>query len=129
MDDSSNTASQTTHITENDRAEAKVVHVMIEFLRIGEIDTMNEKYQAELYIESRWTDNSLVEEELKGKSNLPIYDAKKHWNPQLVIENSLQEPKENIKYEVSKDNSGNLVVTEIRYVKGKNLKKKKKIIR
>lgn len=33
---------------------AKLVEVRIEFLSIGEVDTMNEKYEAEVKIKSRW---------------------------------------------------------------------------
>ena len=47
------------------------VQVVVGFLRLGEIDTMNEKFHAEVFIEARWVDN-----------NQPIteYDSKIHWN-------------------------------------------------
>ena len=45
--------------------------VVIGFLRIGEIDTMNEKFHAEIYIEAKWIDNSY---------EIGDYDPKKHWN-------------------------------------------------
>lgn len=53
-----------------------IVKVMIEFSKIGEIDTMNEKYNAEVFIEAKWETKELIEE----------YDHKKNWNPQLYIE-------------------------------------------
>ena len=87
----------------------KVVNVAIEFLKIGEIDTMNEKYQAEARIESRWHEKQQISE----------YDRKKHWNPELYIENILQETKEQIRYEISNDlRNGGVTITEIRTVKG-----------
>ncbi len=35
-------------------SELIFVEVYIEFLRIGEIDTLNEKYNAEINIECKW---------------------------------------------------------------------------
>jgi len=52
------------------------------FVRIGEIDTMGEKYQ----IESKWSDfNPQIVE----------YRPKEHWNPELYIQNILTELKVN----------------------------------
>ena len=91
----------------------KDVWVMIEFVRIGEIDTMNEKYQAEVRIEARWIENQQINE----------YDRKKHWNPELYIENILQEQKEQTKYDVSRDSrNDSVIITEIRNVKGSFIK-------
>ncbi len=42
------------------------VQVIIEFSRIGEIDTMNEKYTAEFYIEAKWIE----------KKSFDVYDPK-----------------------------------------------------
>ena len=47
------------------------VQVLVGFLRLGEIDTMNEKFQAEVFIEARWVDNS---------EPIAQYDPKVHWN-------------------------------------------------
>ncbi len=87
----------------------KKIEVVIEFLKLGEIDTMNEKYQAEFNIESKWIedDNSII-----------AYDPKIHWNPQLYIENALQLTKENINYEIERQSDGILWVIEKRNVKG-----------
>ena len=49
---------------------------MIEFLRIGEIDTMGEKFNAEIYIEARWLEDDIISE----------YNIKTNWNPKLSIE-------------------------------------------
>ena len=45
--------------------------IVMGFLRVGEIDTMNERYQAEVYIEAKWIDNS---------DHFGLYDPKVHWN-------------------------------------------------
>ena len=54
-------------------SELKNVQVVIEFTRIGEIDTMNEKYQAEVIIESKWVE----------KREMTSYDPDVDWNPKV----------------------------------------------
>ena len=54
-------------------SELKNVQVVIEFTRIGEIDTMNEKYQAEVIIESKWVE----------KREMTTYDPDVDWNPKV----------------------------------------------
>lgn len=90
------------------KANIKMVSVYIEFVRIGEIDTMNERYQAEIRIESKWT----LSEQITS------YDPKVNWNPQLFIENAFQEPKESTNYSCCKDITGGTLVTETKTVKG-----------
>ena len=70
----------------------RVVQVTVEFIRLGEIDTMNEKYNAEICIESKWIEKDLIQN----------YNPEQHWNPQLFIENALQEPKEKTKYKMNR---------------------------
>ncbi|CAF0974856.1 unnamed protein product [Brachionus calyciflorus] len=96
---------------ENALNNIKFVQVFVQFCRIGEIDTMNERYQAEVNIEAKWITN----EELNGK-----YDPNLNWNPKLYIENAFQEPKEIVKYEVNQDitNLNNYIVVEKRNIKG-----------
>lgn len=87
----------------------KLVEVHIQFCRIGEIDTINEKYQAEISIESKWIEKEAIIE----------YDPKKHWNPQLHIENAVSISSEEIDYHVVRDHDSDYnIITEIRYVKG-----------
>jgi hypothetical protein len=105
--------------TKNGLDESRTVEVLIQFCRIGEIDTMGEKYTAELYIESKWCDK-----EVSAK-----YDPKADWNPRIYIENAIQLTLEEIKYVVSKiDNGEEKMITEIRHVKGisrrSNIKRK-----
>jgi hypothetical protein len=85
----------------------RVVQISIQFLRIGEIDTINERYYAEISIESKWID--------VGDAN--NYDPKTRWNPKLYIENILLEPKEVINYEIKKFYDM-IRVKETRVVKG-----------
>ena len=86
---------------------AKCVKVSFEVLKIGEIDTMNEKYHAEYYIESKWLEINKIS----------TYDPKINWTPELFIENAYQELKEKIDYEIQNDDEACYVI-EKRYVKG-----------
>ncbi len=85
----------------------KTVYIDFEFTRIGEIDTMNEKYYAEVSFQLSWTENKLIEK----------YDRNKDWNPQISIENMFVKPDETIEYQtIVKDSS--TIITEKRKVKG-----------
>jgi hypothetical protein len=89
----------------------KYVRVTFEIWKIGEIDTMNEKYNAEYYIESKWFEDS-------SKLNNSTYDPQKNWNPKLFIENAYQDLKEKIDYEINYETDGSCCVIEKRHVKG-----------
>jgi hypothetical protein len=105
------------------------VYIRLMFLRVGEIDTLNEKYQAQAAIEARWsvhTDKLLSELSsedqrrlVDGKSvSLPKY-AESHWHPQLYIENALGDLKEQIRYSAKKFKKDNKIyVCEHRDIKG-----------
>jgi len=57
----------------------RIIEVYIEFIQIGEVDTMNEKFQAIVKIKSKWLENEIITD----------YDPKEYWNPKLFIENAL----------------------------------------
>ena len=90
----------------------KTVRALVQFCRIGEIDTMNEKYWAEVYIECKWVEQS---SELSPGC---VYDPKSQWNPELFIDNALNLSYENVKYRVIKINENLFEITEIRQIKG-----------
>ncbi len=95
----------------------------------GEIDTLNEKYQAHASIESRW---SISSDEIQ--SNLSSDDQQRlaigktirldkyneyHWHPQLYIENGLGDLKEQIKYSAKINKEDNKIyICEHRDIKG-----------
>lgn len=68
---------------------------------IGEIDTLNEKYQADVYFEARWIDNinldilNMTKQQRTQLLNdsitirLEEYSPVNHWTPQLFIENAI----------------------------------------
>lgn len=89
------------------------------FLRIGEIDTLNEKYQAQASFEARWPVNfeklssQLSSDDqqqlLNGKSISLLNYGRSHWHPQLYIENALGDLKEQIRYSAKKNKEDNEV--------------------
>jgi hypothetical protein len=105
------------------------VYIRLVFLRIGEIDTLNEKYQAQASIEARWPvefdklslDLSSEDQEhlAEGKSISLVNYTKSHWHPQLYIENALGDLKEQIRYSAKKSKEENeIYVCEHRDIKG-----------
>ncbi|CAF1069948.1 unnamed protein product [Brachionus calyciflorus] len=84
------------------------VYIRVSFTKIHEIDTLNQRFHAELLIESKWFDQSVktINHDLKSLE----------WKPEIYIENALNEPKEEITYRIIQ--SENLMVCEIRKIKG-----------
>ena len=86
----------------------RLVEIRIVFIQIGEVDTINEKFQAIVKTKAKWFDTEIITE----------YDTKKHWNPKLFIENALHEKfKEEISHEVARF-FDKTIVTETRISKG-----------
>ncbi|CAF1062868.1 unnamed protein product [Adineta ricciae] len=109
--------------------KATIVYVRLVFLRIGEIDTLNEKYQAHASIESRWfvpadkftyilsSDDQLRLR--KDKSVLLDKYAECCWHPEIYIENSLGDLKEQIKYSAKLGKDVQMIqICEHRVIKG-----------
>lgn len=85
------------------------VYVGMTFTKIYDIDTLNQRFQAEVIVESKWFDPSVksINDDL-GKLN---------WKPNLYIENVINEPKEEISLRVIRGEN-RLLVSEIRRVRG-----------
>ena len=94
---------------EVERVNSRQVEICVEFFRIGEIDTMNERYNAEFNIEAKWIDFNMA---ITDK-----YDMKVHWNPQIFIENALNTV-QTVNYDLEKRADGAILVTERRNIKG-----------
>jgi hypothetical protein len=88
------------------------VYIRAGYSKIYDIDTINQRFQAELIIESKWRDLNLksVNDDL----------SKVLWRPELYIENSLSNLKEEISCKITYDDDSkeNLIVSEIRKVSG-----------
>ncbi len=70
------------------------VHIRCIFLRVGEIDTLNERYYAELLLEASWEEISF-----KGLQTRP-FDPTIHWTPELELINGIGELQDDITYSV-----------------------------
>jgi hypothetical protein len=85
------------------------VYIQISFIKIYDIDTVNQRYQADAIIQSKWNDPSIK------SVNDPI-PTDKIWKPELYIENAINDVKEDIRYKVVKEEDS-LMICEIRKVK------------
>jgi hypothetical protein len=85
------------------------VFIQIGFTKIYDIDSINQRFQAEAIIESKWKDLNIT----------TINDdiSKLRWKPELFIENSINDVKEEISYKILHDGH-EIMVSEIRKVKG-----------
>jgi hypothetical protein len=69
------------------------VYIDINFTKLLEIDTINQRFQAEAIIESRWVDPNI-------KSFKDTLDEKKIWKPDLYIENGIKDVREDVSYQI-----------------------------
>ncbi|XP_045184248.2 acetylcholine-gated ion channel acc-4-like [Mercenaria mercenaria] len=89
------------------------VHVAVTFLKIGEVETIKEYFEADVYIQARWR------EPLLDKTKTTVSDFTQFWNPELVLQNVFEDPKEQIWHEVRYMQHGEAFIYEMRRVKGK----------
>ncbi|ELT93511.1 hypothetical protein CAPTEDRAFT_221712 [Capitella teleta] len=91
------------------------VYVRVVFLKVGEIDTLKEKYSADVFIQAKWR-----EPLLDGKAEIEIeeVDWDEYWNPCLFVENEYGEAKQSVWYSVSLDELGQATVCEKRRLNG-----------
>jgi hypothetical protein len=68
-----------------------IVEVRALFSKLANIDTINQKFDAEVFIESKWIDRTL-------DATRDEYDPRKHWNPDLSVMNCMRDRKEEIEY-------------------------------
>ncbi|KAL5110739.1 Gamma-aminobutyric acid receptor subunit gamma-3 [Taenia crassiceps] len=97
------------------RNEKVVVEVRVVFLKIGEIDTLKEFYQADAFLQAKWH-----EPRLDGKlpEELGTVDLERYWNPLCYIDNILSETKEVQWLSTSVGQSGEVYIVERRRIKG-----------
>ena len=69
---------------------AKMVYIDVEFTKIGDIDTLNEKYFVDLSFQISWEENCLVKN----------YDKDIHWNPRIYVDNLFTTSEETTEYEL-----------------------------
>ncbi|CAF0768013.1 unnamed protein product [Rotaria sp. Silwood1] len=96
----------------NERIGQVTVELRIVFLKIGEIDTLKEQFQAEAFIQARWSDPAL-----KG-TDIDNFDANKFWNPLLYVDNSVGDLKNDVWHKVVYDGMDTPMIYEMRKIKG-----------
>jgi len=84
------------------------VRTRVVFLKIEDVNTKNESFAAEVFIESCWEDNDLYKKLYDDKNvdkktaNEELaklkYDSNIHWSPELFVENAIGELKQETKH-------------------------------
>ena len=84
------------------------VRTHVVFLKIEDVNTKNESFAAEVFIESCWEDDNLYKKLYSDKkvdkkqANNELqklqYDPNIHWSPELFVENAIGEFKQEIKH-------------------------------
>lgn len=94
----------------NKKNANREVQIRIIFLRVGEIDTLNEKFFAEILVESKWEEPDLsVEFDLSSgllqlsNEEKELSNISKYWNPKIYIENCLNDPKQTVHHKIKKE--------------------------
>lgn len=80
------------------------VQIRVVFVRIGEIDTINEKFYSEVLIESKWEEVKL-QKEFSAKSTRDekeLIDGNKYWNPKIYVKNALNETR-SVHYKIKRE--------------------------
>ena len=71
---------------------------------------MNEKFSADIKIESSWEDENVIDR----------YNESTDWNPNLFIDNILSENRKTMKYKIERISERNTTkITQIQNIKGK----------
>ncbi|CAF1303549.1 unnamed protein product, partial [Didymodactylos carnosus] len=87
---SSNSSQPQTALVSTKSTNEIEIKIRFVFLRVGEIDTLNERYNAEIFFEACWIDECL--------KNQTLYDPSTHWNPDLTVINGLGDNKHDVWY-------------------------------
>ncbi|XP_041375343.1 cys-loop ligand-gated ion channel-like [Gigantopelta aegis] len=87
------------------------VYIRVVFLKVGEINTLKEKYAADVFLQARWRQ--------PGGYTMRSSDGKEEpWNPQIQIENVLGDSKEEEWAYTDKERDGGIRVFECQRIKG-----------
>jgi len=94
--------------------EAPRVYIRTVFMKVGQIDTVKEEYEADIFIAARWREPELDRKQIpEGGVN---WDEM--WNPELVVQNLIDSKLEKVWRTVEHTQTGEAFVVEKRRVKG-----------
>jgi hypothetical protein len=84
---------------------AREVRVSVIFTRLGEIDTINERFSCEATLFITWRENIDLVKKSEDPNEEDVYycDMRNVWDPQLYIDNAIGDVKEkDVKYRLEK---------------------------
>ena len=86
---------------------SREVELRVIFIGIGEIDTVNQKFFAEILVEAKWEDPNLCSEFINTAENSnteekELTSSQKYWNPKIYIENIINDPKQTVHHRIKK---------------------------
>lgn len=95
------------------------IDVRVVFIKVGEIDTVRERFHADAFIQAKWREPLLDGEAKDVEFQSDDITARPNfWDPRLYIENVLGEVKESLWYVTSFNKVGQAIVYQRRRVKG-----------
>ncbi|ESO10686.1 hypothetical protein HELRODRAFT_167179 [Helobdella robusta] len=102
-------------VTSPTRSDKVVVQVRIVILKVGDIDTLRDKFAGDAFIQAKWREPML---DGKFKTHCDQVNWNHYWSPKLSIENSFGEPEENVWKTIIFDGAGQATVCEKRRISG-----------
>lgn len=94
--------------------ESPRVHIRAVFMKIGEVDTVKEKFDADLFVQSRWREPALD----SHHPQKPEVDWSEIWNPGINVQNVLETRYDKTWRATEFTNIGEAFVLERRRMKG-----------
>lgn len=85
-------------------SNTRTVYIDVEFTKIGDIDTLNEKYYIDLSFILSWEENGTIKN----------YDKNIHWNPEIFVDNLFSKSEDTVEYELFQHDSVTHVVEKRR---------------
>ncbi|XP_060595428.1 cys-loop ligand-gated ion channel-like isoform X8 [Ruditapes philippinarum] len=96
------------------RAGKVKVEIVVQFFKVGEIDTLKEQFNADVIVKAKWREPTLDGQQTAADA----IDFARLWSPKLYIENSLGDPKEQIRHRIIYNEKGEAFIYEKRVAKG-----------
>jgi len=101
---------------ETKSGNAREVYIRVVFIRVGNIDTAAEQFFADALVEARWREPQLDGNGNEGETkDVPALDT---WDPEIYIENNIDEPNERTRIEVKYEDGGKCYIVQKRRVTG-----------
>jgi hypothetical protein len=97
-----------------------IVELQMVILKLGQINTKNQTFYAEFYLDATWSDK-IDHKQVKNRGS-NSYDPKNHFQPAIIISNTIEEHKNEVSYIIHSQTEQNenemIEITERRHVSG-----------